>query len=154
MFKLLRKTALWILLAPCAIWGAGLASNQAVLNANHDKFPVMWNEYKVAKYALSLQKAVDAADADLVANPDDEDAQAADMQANLDLEALTEEGFLDDTHVIMSTQTHLNWLADVWDFKSEGTYSIGDFLLMFGGWLLPFALPIWLFEVVRKLMQE
>jgi hypothetical protein len=113
-----------------------------VLNANHDKFPVMWNDYKVDEYRLEILKATASEDEDVA------------LKAQFDLEALENEGFLDDTHVLMSHETHLNWLADVWDFKSEGTYSIGDFLLMFGGWLLPFALPIWLFEVVRKLRQE
>jgi hypothetical protein len=138
MFKFLRKTALWILLAPCAIWGAGLASNQLVLNANHDKFPVMWNDYKIDEYRTLLIKAT--------ADEDEDVAQ----KANSDLYALDREGFLDDTHVIMSSKTHLNWLADVFDLHTA-TYSIGDALLYLGGLLLGYAPFIWIFAMVNKL---
>ena len=47
---LLQKTALWILLAPIAITFVGVASNQAVLIANHDKFPVMVNSTKLTEF--------------------------------------------------------------------------------------------------------
>ena len=50
MFKFLRKTALWIVALPLLCFILGAASNQAVPIANHDKFPVMWNDYKINKY--------------------------------------------------------------------------------------------------------
>jgi Family of unknown function (DUF5317) len=49
MFRLLRVTMLWIILLPYAVMGLGEASNQLVLIANHDKFPVMENDYHTAK---------------------------------------------------------------------------------------------------------
>ena len=44
--KLLRVTGLWIILTPITIIIAGAGSNQMVLIANHEKFPVMLNDYK------------------------------------------------------------------------------------------------------------
>jgi len=136
-FKFLRKTALWIVLAPMSIFGVGLASNQAVLMANHDKFPVMWNTYKVVQYRLEIQKALASDDPDTV------------EEAELRLAGLQAEGMLDDTHVLMTENTHLNALADVIDLRSA-TYSIGDLLLYLGEWLMGFAFPVWMFEVIRR----
>ena len=48
--KILRSSFLWILLAPFAVQGIGAASNQAVLIANHDKFPVMVNAVKLDEF--------------------------------------------------------------------------------------------------------
>lgn len=42
-----RTTALWILILPYAFTFVGAASNQLVLIANHDKFPVMANPLRV-----------------------------------------------------------------------------------------------------------
>lgn len=38
-------------------------------------------------------------------------------------------GVVDDFHCVMTSKTHLNLLADVFDFKSEGIISIGDILI-------------------------
>ena len=57
---------------------------------------------------------------------------------------------LDDVHCVMTSKTHLNLLADIFDMK-DGIYSIGDFLLILGGWLLGFAPFVFLFDVARKL---
>jgi len=140
MLKFLRKTALWILLAPAVIFGAGIASNQLVLTANHDTFPVMWNAYRVFQYRLSLE---------VQKNGEDEDAS---MQAQAALIALDSAGMIDDIHCIMTSRTHLNWLADVFDMH-DATYSIGDFLLALGEWLWALAPFIWAFEVIRRLRQ-
>jgi hypothetical protein len=139
MLKFLRKTALWIVLAPAVIWGTGLLSNQAVLIANHDTFPVKVNDYKINQYAAHLIAA---------SQSDDEDEAT---EAQFRLQAL-DRGYLDDVHVIMTPKTHLNFLAD--DFDLDNIYSVGDFLLMLGEWLQTFAIFVWVFEAVRRLRQE
>ena len=57
MLSFIRKTMLWLLLLPTAVWLAGAASNQLVLFANDDKFPVMVNQ-------KHLHTFTDGADAD------------------------------------------------------------------------------------------
>jgi hypothetical protein len=42
------KSFLWVLLAPWVATGLGWTSNQTVLIANHDRFPVMINPIKLA----------------------------------------------------------------------------------------------------------
>ena len=138
MFKFLRKTSLYLLAIPVLSIGIGAASNQLVLFANNDKFPVMWNDYKFAQYDLMLHK---------VAAGKDKDAAE---QAGFDIVALEEYGFIDDTHCIATNRTHLNFLADVFDMKSA-TYSVGDGLIELGEWLMAFAPFLFVFDVVRKL---
>lgn len=115
---MLRATALWIVLIPLALGFAGAASNQAVLIANHDKFPVMVNYAKQAHYT----------------------------------EAGAVGEMLDDTHCLMSSETHLNALADIFDLHSKGIESIGDLMIDFSGWLWGFVPFVWGFEVSRKLL--
>lgn len=141
MFEFLRKMALWVLLCPLALNVLGTASNQAVLYANNDKFPVMWNDYKVTEYALRLKKA---------AASDDENVAA---KAALDTEALIDEGFIDDTHCIMTSKTHFNLLADIIDLNTE-TISIGDVLLRLSEYLWMFAPCVWGTILIRKLYVE
>ena len=138
MFKFLRKTSLYLLAIPVLSIGIGTASNQLVLFANNDKFPVMWNAYKVAQYDLMLHK---------VAASKDKDAAE---QAGFDIVALEEDGFIDDTHCVMTPDTHLNLLGDIVDLK-DATYSVGDGLIELGEWLGSFSLFLFLFDVVRKL---
>ena len=108
MFNFLRKTALWIVLIPWAIFGVGFASNQLVLIANHDTFPVEANTIKerilVAKATVKYQ----------------------DMAQELSMDPDLPAGMIDDTHCLMTSKTHLNFLADVFD-RGNGIYSIGDF---------------------------
>ena len=135
MFNFLRKTALWIVLIPWAIFGVGFASNQLVLIANHDTFPVEANTIKerilVAKATVKYQ----------------------DMAQELSMDPDLPAGMIDDTHCLMTSKTHLNFLADVFD-RGNGIYSIGDFLLSLSEWLGAFSLAIWVFEVIRRLGQE
>jgi len=136
MFKFLRKTALWIVLAPAAIGGAGLASNQAVLVANHDTFPVMMNDAKVNMYRMEAQA---------VAQEGDEDAQVVLI--------LLEHGYLDDTHVIMTPASHLKFLADWIDLKSS-TWSPGDVLLYIGEMGITYAPFVWVIVVIGRLRKK
>ena len=138
MIQFLRKTALWILAVPVLFLALGIASNQAVLAANHDRFPVMWNSYKAASLVLSIEKATESDDPDVA------------EQAAFDLEALHEYGYLDDTHVLMTGKTRLNFLADWIDLKSA-TYSLGDFAIDAGEWGLEYCPFLWFGVAVARL---
>lgn len=43
----IRNTYLWLILLPLGLGALGIAGNQAVLVANHDKFPVMVSESRL-----------------------------------------------------------------------------------------------------------
>lgn len=51
-------------------------------------------------------------------------------------------GFIDDTHVLMTKQTHLNWLGDIFDFHAA-IVSIGDLIGYSGYWLWDYAPFVW-----------
>lgn len=141
MLKFLKKTALWILAVPVLFLFLGNVSNQAVLVANHDKFPVMWNDYKVAQYAFQIEEVAD--------NPENPES----AQAQFDMVALKEEGFLDDTHCVMTSKTRLNFLADWIDF-GDATYSPGDFLLMLGEEGMKYFPILWAAVVISRLNKK
>lgn len=112
-----RVTMLWIVLLPYVVWVIGAGSNQLVLIANHDKFPVMLNERARAHF-----------------EPD----------AN---------GLIDNRgHCVMTKDTHLNFLADIFDMG--GWYSIGDFLLDLAEWLQGFCIFVWMALVVKSLYRK
>lgn len=92
----------------------GAVSNQLVMVANHDKFPVMLNESARAKFT-----------------PD-------------------ENGMIDKKHCVMTSATHLNLLADIFDFH-VGWFSIGDGFIAFGEWLQSFCIFVWIGFVTYKL---
>lgn len=52
------------------------------------------------------------------------------------------QGMMDDIHVTMSNDTHLNALADIFDFHDE-TESIGDLLIDASQFLIPITPFIW-----------
>jgi hypothetical protein len=133
MFSFLRKTSLYILAIPVLLFGLGAASNQVVLQANHNRFPVLVNETKVREF--NSEKVELGPMSITVVKP-----------ANVDSDGVV---MIDDTHCVMTSETHLNFLADVFDLGN--IYSIGDFLLMLGEWLMGFAPFIFLFDVTRKL---
>ena len=82
----LQVTSLWILFLPATFTFLGAASNQAVLIANHDKFPVMLNDKTANRISPTGEPLVDPY------------------------------GMLDDTHCAMTAHTHLNFLGDILDF--------------------------------------
>jgi hypothetical protein len=120
MLKFLRVTMLWLVLAPIGIFSLGAASNQMVLIANHDKFPVMLNEQK--------------------ANLHDKDG----------VPLIDSYGMMDEVHCLMTKDTHLNALADIFDFR-EAIYSVGDGLIELGEWLSTFMSFVWAGLVIRRL---
>ena len=136
--KLFRSSLLWILLAPYGIFGLGVLSNQAVLWTNHDKFPVMLNARKLNKLLnqdemADLEKILGIKPKAPIAKTPDPD------------------GMLDDVHCQMTSKTHLNFLADVFDLGS--IYSIGDFTLYLGEWLMGFTPFVWGYAVIKKLYE-
>lgn len=153
MFKWLRKTSLWIVAVPMICFLLGALSNQTVLVANHDRFPVMINGYKQNQYQLYLQKELNEC---MAANTSD-DSDGPDPQGECDkvefaLEGL-KYGYLDDTHVIMTSHTHLNFLAD-WFDRKDGIYSPGDFLLILAESTFEYTLAMWLAVVIMKLQKK
>ena len=135
MLTFLRKTALWMLAVPLALSLMGAASNQLVLVVNHDKFPVEVNTLKEEVMVYKMES----------------DWKAATAEAGIDLPL--PEGMIDDVHCVMTKDTHLNYLADIFDLH-DGIYSIGDFGLMLGEWLMTFAPFVWAFEVVNRLRKK
>lgn len=94
---------------------AGAASNQLVLFANDDKFPVMVNQ----KHLSSFTNAVDA------------------------------NGMIDSVHCVMTHQTHLNVLADIFDFHTT-VKSIGDLLMDWSEEYGVFMWVIWAVLIIKR----
>ena len=136
MLKALRRFPYWYLLAvPALLFILGAASNQAVLVANHGKFPVMVNDAEIAKLCPS----------------------ADELRPEFKGIACTSDGhggqYLDRAHTIMGPNSHLKMLADIFDL-GDGTYSIGDFLIMLGTGLWSFTPIMWLTLILRKLYNQ
>src|SRR5258708_7165067 len=105
--KFVRVTMVWVLLAPYVVTFVGTSSNQLVFIANHDKFPVMENDYRTSRETV-IGGVTDA-----------------------------------NAHCLMTPYTHLNFLADIFDFH-DAIYSIGDLLLDLGAWLDSFCIYVWI----------
>lgn len=133
MFKFLRKTLLYIILAPYAVTGLGIISNQVVLNANNDAFPVRINPVKLYDWSQKGTKMH-------ILPPTPE----------------TPKGVVfinDNMHIVMNSTTHFNWLADIFDFHTH-IYSIGDFAQDLGEWAAEFTPFLWAGAILRKLFAE
>lgn len=145
MFKFLKKTALWIIAVPVLAGMLGSGMNQAVLVANHDRFPVMWSDARCFEHAVKLDKdfmtAMEAGDVD------------AAMEAQV-RKAEFQNGFLDDEHVLMTSKTHLNWLADWIQFRGDGTYSPGDLVLHVGEAGMEIMWPVWFTVALMSLYKK
>jgi hypothetical protein len=134
--KMLCSSFLWVLLAPWAVSSLGAASNQLVLIANHDTFPVMVNPVK-----LSQIRAPRGND-DLVTAIFGKPRPSPRVE-------VTDDSMIDSVHCVMTKDTHLNFLADIFDLK-EAIYSVGDFGLTLGDWLQTFCPYVFLALVFRK----
>ena len=130
--KILRSSFLWVLLAPFAVQGIGAASNQAVLIANHDTFPVMVNPVKLDEL-----------------RPKGQDSLIAEIFGPVKPAEVADDSMIDAVHCVMTDQTHLNFLADVFDMH-DAIYSIGDFGLMLGEWMQSFCPFVFLALVFNK----
>ena len=62
-------------------------------------------------------------------------------------------GLIDRQHCIMTAQTHLNVLGDVFDI-GNGYYSIGDGFIFLGQWLSGFCTFVWISLVVKTLHRK
>jgi len=122
------KAKLYILAFPLLLIFTGAAMNQAVIAANHDKFPVMLNEHRAAKFIQNHKECF----LGLV---------CVDVPAS-------DDGMLDEVHCLMTPSTHLNFLAD-WIDLHHGMYSPGDLLLMLGDYLLDYAPLVWALLMIQ-----
>jgi hypothetical protein len=143
-----RVPHLWLLWVPLLMFVAGVFSNQVVLIANHDKFPVMINSQKLKqytdrpcresllpfKYGVVLNSKISLADISCVEHKD-----------------LGADAMIDDVHTVMGGNSRMKALADIWDLN-DAIYSVGDFLLMLGGWLLNFTPIVWATLIIRRAM--
>lgn len=116
-----KRTSLYIIAIPILFMFLGAASNQIVLLANHDTFPVHVSQARIEDF--TNDDAVNLPDGTVM---------------------------LDKEHCLMTSKTHLNFLADVIDLKDRYV-SIGDIGIEFGGYLWTFAPFIWGFAVVQEL---
>ena len=137
MFSFLRRTSLYLLAIPVLFTFLGAASNQVVLIANHDSFPVMLNDKKLRD----------------MTKKDEEQFIKVQFLAPTPAYEANDVVMLDDVHCNMTSETHLNFLADVFDMH-DAIYSIGDFMLMLGEWLGSFTFAIFVFDVARKLRKH
>ena len=62
-------------------------------------------------------------------------------------------GMIDDTHCLMTNETHLNYLADIFDLNDNGIYSVGDGFLSIAIYLWSFAPYVWLTLVFVRLIE-
>jgi hypothetical protein len=131
--KLFRASCLWILLGPYVIFGLGAASNQAVLIANHGKFPVMMN-------ARQLDKIRHPGDLSNIINQ---------LLGENPIPTVANDYMIDDVHCVMTKDTHLNFLADIFNQK-DGIYSIGDFVLDLSEWLMGWTPFVWGVTLIGK----
>jgi hypothetical protein len=132
MWSFFKRTSLYILAIPVLFTFLGAASNQSVLIMNHDTFPVMVNAKKLQEMTEPReQKSINFNKPQPAFETDDA-------------------VMLDDVHCAMTSKTHLNALADIFDLKNA-IYSIGDFLLMLGEWFSVFAPFVFVFDTTRKL---
>lgn len=145
MFKWLRKTALWIIAVPVLACMLGSAMNEAVLVANHDRFPVMWSEARCFEHSVKIDK-------DLMEAMTAGDVDAA-MEAQIRKVEFAQ-GYIDEEHVLMTPKTHLNWLADWIQLRGEGTYSPGDLVMNTGISGMEFMIPVWVFAAISKLSKK
>lgn len=108
-----RKLLIASFTLPYGLSYLGAALNQLVIIANHGKFPVMINP------------AFDS----LLRGPDGPGILA--------------DGMIDEVHCVMSASTHLNYLADIFNFH-HGILSIGDLLIDAGNNIEPYCLGFFL----------
>ena len=137
MWNFFKRTSLYILAIPVLFTFLGAASNQLVLVANHDSFPVMLNDKKLRD----------------MTKKDEEQFIKVQFLAPTPAYEANDVVMLDEVHCNMTSKTHLNALADIFDLK-DAIYSIGDFMLMLGEWLGSFTFAIFVFDVVRKLRKH
>jgi hypothetical protein len=153
MFKFIKKLPYWYLIAiPLLLTFMGAASNQAVLIANGDKFPVLVNNERIEEMCKPPQPKEDNFLASLL--PSLKLGTLA-QPAYIDKQACSAGGDFfdgDSIHVIMKADSRLKFMADIFDFHGD-IYSIGDGLIGIGDWMLSWAPLAWLVLVIRKFIE-
>src|ERR1700679_1871156 len=129
-----------LILVPLLILGLGIFSNQLVLFANHDRFPVMLNQTKLSRFVEKEDKPT---------LPFGFDSRIRYEESATTPIDLGPEGMIDLVHCVMVPDSRLKPLADVWDLGST-IFSVGDFMIMLGSWLLNFTPIMWLALILRK----
>lgn len=64
-----------------------------------------------------------------------------------------EKGYLDDYHVVMTSGTSLNFLADIFDVGPR-VLSVGDFFIFGSEWLGAYAYAAWLTLVLVEINKQ
>lgn len=155
MFKFLKKLPYWYLIAiPLLAYSLGTVSNQAVIWANGDKFPVLYNNEKIHNSCQTPDSNDDKNFISLIVGHKNSVAPSAQSAPKTIDSDLCQNGgeFLDDTHTIMNKNSRLTFLADIFDFDAH-TYSVGDFLILFGEWMWKWAGIAWLALIIRKFVE-
>ncbi len=133
MKKFLGRFPYWYLIVvPILLFCAGIASNQAVLVANHGKFPVALN----ASWMNSQCSLKNLEPEEIASIPASSCAKGGEM--------------IDETHSVMGPNSHLKVLSDIFPL-GRAIYSIGDGFLYLGDWLLSFTPFMWVALTIRKL---
>jgi hypothetical protein len=120
--RLLRSTALWLLILPYLVYLTGAGLNQLAMNANGDLMPVRINVVKAIEWfgpPIMFGEPAPDKKHHIIILPDGT-AQ------------------LDGRHCLMTARTHFNWVSDIFDFHSE-IDSVGDLLLSLSEWLGTFC---------------
>jgi hypothetical protein len=136
MKDFLRKTYGWLVLAPLLMIVLGIASNQAVLIANHGKFPVMLNERQVMKLEQAQQKH----DAEAKMPKDDPDTSKFSIANTGKTTRLWNGQFMDDVHSVMGPNSRLKFMADIFDLGN--IYSVGDGFIIISQFFFPYLVLI------------
>lgn len=132
----------------------GTASNQAVLVANWDKFPVMVNDKKLAEFEAQQDPEDQSARFDINITdklyPNFFKSHPADKKA-VEVAKKDSDDMIDDIHCIMTKHSRLKALADIIDL-GDSIYSIGDVFITLGSFLLNFTPLMWAGLALRKLI--
>ena len=137
VFKFLKKTYLYVLAVPLLFIGLGAGANQAVMIANGGAMPVIANLVNLDRWTSNPEVAR-LAEVTILANQIDGGHRPI---------------MIDPRHCIESQYTHLNFLADNFDF-GDMIASPGDLLLWLGEWLMQFAPIAWFVLAVSRLRKQ
>jgi len=139
-----KSTKSALIIVPLLLVLLGAASNQAVLIANHGKFPVMLNEQQVADFIKKQAQDEDKLAAKKAADEKTAGEKKGFTIANTSVSKneLKNGQFLDSIHSVMGPNSHLKAMADVFDLGS--IYSVGDFGIILGEFLWPIGALLFL----------
>jgi len=129
----------------------GIASNQAVLVTNGDKFPVLVNNKKLADLRQQQEAEGESLSIDIQIGNKVYKIKESGIPDQVIKQAVDPDGMIDDTHCVMSKSNHLKALADWIDLGST-VASPGDAAIVAGSLAWPYALPMWIGLILRKLI--